>query len=207
MNEDEAIEIIKRYYFNKEKINPLDVSSACSTLYNIYRTGKQAASKVGTSESFINFWKRIDELPDDIKGYILRGDLKPSIAEVLHRIKHIEDKRELAWAIIDNKLTREEVIKFINYIMKNKKSVKEGLIERYGERKVGMHAIVIGIDDKLYRELRVIAGKSGTFEKEICERIVRYWIEVSKEMGEINIDDLFNKIKLYYAIVKKASDL
>lgn len=207
MDESKAIDTVKNYYFNNQTVNPIELAQACAKLCDEYKTGKQVASKFGTSASFINFWRRINELPDDIKGYISRGDLKPSAAEVLHRIKNLKDKRELAWAVIDNELTKSETVKLVNYIRKNNKPVREGIAEIYGTTDTKLHAIVVGLNDDLYRKLRVLAGKSGTFEKEMCERIIKYWIKIGIELGKTDLENLFDKIRLYHSIIKKASNL
>lgn len=191
MDEEEAIAIINRY--KKGKIDP-KVAEACNTLTKIYKTCKNAAKKVNKSASSICRWKNIYTLPEDIKGYVFKGDISPTKVSYVFDIKDPEEQRELVLAVIDNNFTEDQIKEAIKDRRENRRPIHEVLYDRFGLRDEDLNMIGIALDSNTYKELRKESARRGLEKAEMCQRIIRQWLSTTKKMDLTEITQQLDQI-------------
>ena len=200
MNEEEAIAIVNRY--KKGKIDP-KVAEACYTLTKIYKTCKNAAKKVNKSDSFICHWKKIYMLPEDIKRYIFKGDISPTKASYLSRIKNPEEQRELVWAVIDNNFTEDQIKEAIKDRKENERPIHEVLYDRFGLRDEDLNMIGIDLDSNTYKELRKESARRGLDKAETCQRIIYEWLNMNKMIDLTKMTQQHDQFYMLFSLSKK----
>lgn len=191
MDEEEVITIINGY--TEGKIDP-KVAEACYTLTKICKTCKNAAKKVNKSAGFIDRWKKIYTLPEDIKGCVFKGDISPIKVSYVFNIKDSEEQRELVWAVIDNNFTGDQIKEAIKDRRENRRPIQDVLYDRFGLRDEGPNMIGIALDSNTYKELRKESARRGLEKAEMCQRIIHQWLSTTKKMDLTEITQQLDQI-------------
>ncbi len=206
MNEEEAIAVINGY--KKGKTATEDVAEACYTLKKKYKTCKEAKNKnsVDKSAKFICFWSRIYHLPEDIKWYVSQGIISPKKALYISGINDIEEQRELAWVTIDNKFTTNQIVEAIKDRNDNKKSIQEVLYHKFGIRDED-HLIGILLDHHTYKELRRESAMRKIKAEEICQKIIRQWLNIVKMKNTLDLIEITQQLDQISSRMKEINEL
>jgi hypothetical protein len=110
---------------------------------------RAAAERVdGAPVSFIRKWARVHDLPQSVRRHVARGDIAPSAAKHIARVKG-PDRLDLAWAVLDNDLTVREVRSLAS-------EVSDGAPAEVALREAGFDpaTLELSLSVETYRELR-----------------------------------------------------
>ncbi|MFB6113878.1 MAG: hypothetical protein ABEJ58_07230 [Halodesulfurarchaeum sp.] len=94
----------------RDVLDILRVAAACATVVQFHESYTDAAAAVGSevSISFLRKWARVHDLPIAIRRHIALEDIAPTAAMHVARVDGAA-RFLLAWAILDNDLTVDEV--------------------------------------------------------------------------------------------------
>ncbi len=125
----------------REDLNPIEEANAFINLMNEFNlTQEQIAEKIGRSRSAIANTIRLLGLSNDVKKFIVSGELTSGHARTLVIIENEELQKSAAEYIINNKLSVRETENYIKSILhkkeKNKNTKSENLEYKYVEDKL-----------------------------------------------------------------------
>jgi hypothetical protein len=135
--------------FKNKKINIIEKAEAVKLLYDIYQSVEEVSRKTTIEPSTINRYRRVYELPDEVKKLVLENKLSSyHVLSELNRIKERDKMIKISKNIVN--LPREISREIIRYAIKNPdlspKKVTKYVIDSYGE-KYELFAYFILLDD------------------------------------------------------------
>ena len=109
----------------REDLNPIEEANAFINLMNEFNlTQEQIAEKIGRSRSAIANTIRLLGLSNDVKKFIISGDLTSGHARTLVIIESEELQKTAAEYIIKNKLSVRETENYIKSLLNKKQKIK-----------------------------------------------------------------------------------
>lgn len=156
-----------------DQLTMLRGAAACAAL--VRGTGSYAAAADRAGEPvtvpFLRKWSRVHDLPISIRRHIARGDIAPSAATQIARVTG-RARFLLAWAVIDEDLTVEEVGQIAS-------AIKRGRSPEAAFRELGVRpgSLTVTLAEPLYRELRRRASLQNVAPDELVEAALRAWFE------------------------------
>jgi len=123
--EKQVMEVALIENLQREDLNPIEEADAFLNLMNEFNlTQEQIAVTIGRSRSAIANTLRLLGLVDDVKKFIISGDLTSGHARTLVIIQNEEMQKAAAQYIIENKLSVRETESYIRNLLKNKEKKK-----------------------------------------------------------------------------------
>jgi ParB family chromosome partitioning protein len=114
----------------REDLNPIEEANAFINLMNEFNlTQEQIAEKIGRSRSAIANTIRLLGLTNDVKKFIISGDLTSGHARTLVIIESEELQKTAAEYIINNRLSVRETEKYIKSLLNKKEKKKNAELE------------------------------------------------------------------------------
>lgn len=114
----------------REDLNPIEEANAFINLMNEFNlTQEQIAEKIGRSRSAIANTIRLLGLTNDVKKYIISGDLTSGHARTLVIIESEELQKTAAEYIINNKLSVRETENYIKGLLNKKQKSRNTKID------------------------------------------------------------------------------
>lgn len=121
----QVMEIALIENLQREDLNPIEEANALINLMKEFNlTQEQIAEKIGRSRSAIANIIRLLGLSDEVKKFIISGDLTSGHARTLVTIEDQEIQKTAAEYIINNKLSVRETEEYVNKLL-NKKEKKK----------------------------------------------------------------------------------
>lgn len=123
--EKQVMEIALIENLQREDLNPIEEADAFFHLMNEFSlTQEQIAISIGRSRSAIANTIRLLGLSNDVKKFIISGDLTSGHARTLVIIQNEDLQKTAAEYIIQNKLSVRETENYIKNLLKNKEKKK-----------------------------------------------------------------------------------
>ena len=123
--EKQVMEVALIENLQREDLNPIEEADAFLNLMNEFNlTQEQIAVTIGRSRSAIANTLRLLGLSDEVKKFIISGDLTSGHARTLVIIQNEEMQKAAAQYIIENKLSVRETESYIRNLLKNKEKKK-----------------------------------------------------------------------------------
>jgi len=121
----QVMEIALIENLQREDLNPIEEADAFLNLMNEFNlTQEQIAITIGRSRSAIANTLRLLGLSNDVKNFIISGDLTSGHARTLVIIQDEDLQKTAAEYIIQNKLSVRETENYIKHLLKNKEKKK-----------------------------------------------------------------------------------
>jgi len=174
--EDLAI-LISNLKSRKIKRNPIKVAESCERLTQLYGSYVNVARKIGLdSPEMIREFEALLRLPPEVKKLYEDGKLKSAVAGYwISRMRRIdEDKKQLAEAIVQRKLTAHDVRDIVMYAERMHNYTIDKCIEIIKESKQveKQYLIVMKLPDETARMLEREASRLGTTPKLLAKQII-----------------------------------
>lgn len=137
----------------REDLNPIEEAGAYKTLIERYKlTQEELSKKVGKSRPHIANTLRLLNLPAEVKSLLSEGQLSTGHARALLSIQDDRIRKEIAYRIIDEKLSVRQVEDLIAH--KEEKSLVEVEKEKKGNREQSskdnrIDPIIMEMEEKL----------------------------------------------------------
>ena len=140
LSKKEVIEVALIENIQREDLNPIEEAEAYDRLIQEYNVTQDVVSAtVGKSRSAIANILRLLNLTEEVKGYLIDGQLTSGHARALLAIEDKYKQKDLAENIIQNSLNVRET----------ERLVKESLKAKTEKKKVEKNENVIEIEDKI----------------------------------------------------------
>lgn len=159
-----------------DHLSMLRGAAACAALVRGTGSYKAAAARVGdpVTVSFLRKWARVHDLPIEIRRYIAQGDIPPSAAKELARLRG-SDRFVIAWTILDHDVTVDEVRRIVTRI-NNGESIETAL----NEMNITPGSITVRLPLAVYREFRRLVGIQNQTPDHVVTTLLEDWIATQK---------------------------
>lgn len=146
-------------------------AAACAALVRGEGSYKAAANRADVPVTFLRKWSRVHDLPIAIRRHIALGDIAPSAAQHIARVSG-RARFILAWAVLDNDLTVEEVRRIASGVTAG--GSIETVLTDHGITP-GRCCVTLPIGT--YVELRRRASRSRRSPDDIVEAALESWMD------------------------------
>lgn len=159
-----------------DHLSMLRGAAACAALVRGTGSYKAAAARVGdpVTVSFLRKWARVHDLPIEIRRYIAQGDIPPSAAKELARLRG-SDRFVIAWTLLDHDVTVDEVRRIVTRI-NNGESIETAL----NEMNITPGSITVRLPLAVYREFRRLVGIQNQTPDRVVTTLLEDWIETQE---------------------------
>lgn len=153
----EAASIVREFVADPppdDQIEMLRGAAACAALVRGEGSYTAAANRAGddVTVSILRKWARVHDLPIAIRRHIAAGDIPPTAAMHLARVTGTA-RFLLAWTILDNELTVEEVREIVSAV-----AAGEDMETVLAQHDMTLGQITLVLPPASYRELRRVAS-------------------------------------------------
>lgn len=202
MSTDSASEVINQHYTEAAPDRDSEeLIWASEQLIEEYGSAKRAAEETKASSHSINFWVRLNRLPDDILGYVHMGKISPSSADVIRRLDSKRDQRLVSIVTAEESLPQKYVELLQKEISEEGKTAEEAINSVVGETTV-LRSVTMGFDEAVHLELWAEAGRRQCTVAELCETLIH---ERIKQITDIE-PTIQNKTEQVQEITNEAQD-
>jgi hypothetical protein len=155
-----------------DHLSMLRGAAACAALVRGTGSYKAASARAGdaVTVSFLRKWARVHDLPIEIRRYIAQGDIPPSAAKELARLRG-PNRFVIAWTLLDHDITVDEVRRIVTRI-NNGESIETAL----ETMNITPGSLTITLPVPVYREFRRLVGKHNTTPDHIITQVLENWI-------------------------------
>lgn len=183
-----AVDIVREFatapHGPPDHLSMLRGAAACAALVRGTGSYKAAAERVGdsVSVSFLRKWARVHDLPIEIRRYIAQGDIAPSAAKELARLRGT-DRFVIAWTILDHDITVDEVRRIVTRI-NNGESIEATL----GQMEIPPGSITVTLPLDVYRDFRRHVGRQNNTPDTVITTVLKEWIAQQEATHETTPD-------------------
>ena len=126
LSEREISEVSLIENIQRENLNPIDEALAFRQLLDNYSLKQEdVATKVGKSRAYITNSTRLLKLPENVRGYVAKGELSTGHAKVLLGVEDPALLENLAKDIVEHKLSVRDTEKLVKAALNPKKPKPE----------------------------------------------------------------------------------
>lgn len=185
---DLAVTIVREFASDPhgppDHLSMLRGAAACAALVRGTGSYKAAAARIGdaVTVSFLRKWARVHDLPIEIRRYIAQGDIPPSAAKELARLRGSE-RFVIAWTILDNDITVDDVRRIVTRI-NNGETVETAL----DAMNITPGSFTVTLPLPVYQEFRRLVGIQNETPDHIIATVLEDWIE-SQEPDQLPQQD------------------
>jgi len=175
--EEDLAVLISNLKTRTPKRDPLKVARSCRRLRHLYGSYEKLSAKVGLdSHEMLREFEALLSLPAEVKSLYKKGILKSVVAGYwISRMKRSdEDKRQLANAVVQYKLTARDVRDAVAYAQRRRDySIQKVISAITGSKKAEPHyLVVVKLQGTTLQRLEKIAGEQKVEPESLLRRAI-----------------------------------
>lgn len=188
MNSEPPEEVINQHYTDAAPDRtPEELVRASQLLVDHYGSASKAAEETKASSHSLLLWNRLNDLPDDILGYVYMEKISPTTADIIRRLESERAQRLVSIVIIEEDLP-QKYVELLEEEISEKDTPPEEAIESVIGEMTTLRSITLGLDKELHTQLWAEAGRRQCSNvAELCETLIYERIEQITEI-EPNIN-------------------